>query len=79
MKTITIKLPGSKDYKMIRELSTRLGWLIIEHDKKKSVNGKKMVRSLEKLASLGGVKSIPDPVAWQREIRKDRKLPLRNE
>jgi hypothetical protein len=35
------------------------------------------VEALERLAALGGIKSIPDPVAWQREIRKDRPLPGR--
>lgn len=38
----------------------------------------KMVEALEGLAALGGIKSIPDPVAWQREIRKDRPLPGRD-
>jgi len=40
-------------------------------------NGKKMAEALRKIAELGGIKSIPDPVAWQREIRKDRPLPGR--
>jgi hypothetical protein len=44
----------------------------------KKPDGKKMVEALEKIAALGGVKSIPDPVAWQREIRRDRPLPGRD-
>lgn len=35
------------------------------------------VEALEKLAAMGGIKSIPDPVAWQREMREDRPLPGR--
>lgn len=32
----------------------------------------------EALRAMGGLKDvIPDPVAWQREIREDRKLPGR--
>ncbi len=32
---------------------------------------------LEKLAEIGGISSIEDPVEWQRSIREDRKLPFR--
>jgi len=41
-------------------------------------NGKKIVNLMEQIAERGTVfKSIQDPVAWQREIRKDRPLPGR--
>lgn len=36
---------------------------------------KKAVRNLQ---SIGAFRSIKDPVAWQREIRKDRPLPGRS-
>ena len=36
--------------------------------------GEAMARCLEKLAKTGGIQGIPDPVVWQREIRKDRAL-----
>jgi hypothetical protein len=35
--------------------------------------------SLRRIAARGGIKSIPDPILWQREIRKDRSLPGREE
>ncbi|HEX6749434.1 MAG TPA: hypothetical protein VF092_19215 [Longimicrobium sp.] len=35
--------------------------------------------ALQEIASRGGIRSIPDPVAWQREVRKDRPLPGRDE
>ena len=35
--------------------------------------------ALERLAARGGIRSIPDPVAGQREQRKDRPLPGREE
>ena len=38
----------------------------------------KAVDALRKIAERGGVRSIPDPLAWQREIRKDRPLPGRD-
>ena len=37
------------------------------------------VDALERIARRGGIKSIPDPVAWQREVRRDRVLPGREE
>ena len=30
--------------------------------------------ALERLAARGGIRSIPDPVAWQREMRQDQRL-----
>ena len=35
--------------------------------------------ALEQLAARGGIPSIGDPAVWQREIRKDRPLPFRDE
>ena len=32
---------------------------------------------LERIAARGGVASIPDPLAWEREQRQDRHLPGR--
>lgn len=40
-------------------------------------NGRRAMAALERIAVTGGIKSIIDPVAWQREIRKDRPLPGR--
>ena len=44
-------------------------------DKKR---GAKVAKAFEKLAELGTFSEIEDPVAWQREIRKDRPLPGRD-
>jgi len=35
------------------------------------------VKFIEEIAARGGL-DIPDPVAWQREVRKDRPLPGRD-
>lgn len=45
----------------------------------KAARGQAMAAALQKIADGGGVPSIPDPVAWQREIRRDRPLPGRDE
>jgi hypothetical protein len=52
---------------------------VVVHDVPNNISqGVKMAYYLEKLAELGGVSSISDPVAWQREIREDRVLPGRD-
>jgi len=40
--------------------------------------GKEMADALAQIAARGGISSIPDPAAWQREIRQDRPLPGRD-
>ena len=35
------------------------------------------VAALQAIADRGGIKSIPDPDKWLREIRRDRRLPGR--
>jgi len=41
-------------------------------------SGERMVAALEKLAASGAFQDVTDPVAWQREIRRDRPLPGRD-
>ena len=41
--------------------------------------GDEMTAILEKLAKSGAVSEITDPVAWQRDLRRDRSLPGRAE
>ena len=41
----------------------------------KEPNGKQLAAILEELARRDTFKGIPDPVAWQRENRKDRPMP----
>ena len=44
-----------------------------------SETGEKSVFELfQELADMGAFSEIEDPVAWQREIRKDRPLPFRD-
>ena len=41
-------------------------------------DGKTMAEALRAIADAGGP-AIDDPVAWQRELRKDRPLPFRQD
>lgn len=43
-------------------------------DKTEPSESKSAVDWLEQLAETGGITSIENPVEWQRNIRKDRKL-----
>ena len=42
------------------------------------LSGKTTFELLQELANMGAFAEIEDPVAWQREIRKDRPLPGRD-
>jgi len=53
--------------------------LPIESEEERRVRGKAMADALRSLVGSEFAASIPDPVAWQREIRKDRSLPGREE
>ena len=48
-----------------------------EPKRKTKTDPKAAAAALERMAAQGGVKSIPDPLEWQRETRKDRPLPGR--
>jgi hypothetical protein len=50
-----------------------------ESRSEKETRGAAMAAALRKIADSGGFDSISDPVEWQREIRKDRPLPGRDE
>jgi hypothetical protein len=44
-----------------------------------TTQGQRMAKALERLAASNAFADIKDPVAWQREVRKDRPLPGRDE
>ncbi len=46
--------------------------------KQKAQNHEKIMQLIEKLQQLRAYSSISDPVAWQREIRRERKQPGRD-
>ena len=47
-------------------------------DKNEQPTQEMALAALRQLRELGTFKAISDPVAWQREIRKDRPLPGRH-
>jgi len=44
-----------------------------------TASGPRMAEILQQMADRNALSQIPDPVAWQREIRQDRSLPGREE
>ncbi len=81
METITLKITNAADKEVILLLAQRLKMQVLtEVPKVKRVakNSNEALTHLENIAKLGTLKKkIPDPVKWQRELRKDRKLPGR--
>lgn len=74
----TIEWDGEGPKNLIGDDSIKVDITIVSSTPKtKKPNGKKMAAILQRMADRGGVTSIENAVEWQREIRKDRKLPGR--
>ncbi len=83
MATLTFQLNNKSDIQLVITLIERLGGTIDFADKmenfEEEVDNTELFGILNKIAEKGELsKSIKDPVEWQREIRKDRILPLRD-
>lgn len=76
MKTITFQCQNTNDLMLLMLLAKRMGISTIEEPTNKG-KGEKMAIALEKLSQINAFAHISDPVKWQRQIRKDRKLPKR--
>ncbi len=63
----------------VRVRVTVVGPLLEETPDERAARGKRMGELLQKLAETNPFAEITDPVAWQREIRKDRPLPGRED
>lgn len=74
----TIEWDGEMPKNLSGDASIKVDVTIVSSTPKpKKPNGKKMAAILQRMADRGGVASIENAVDWQREIRKDRKLPGR--
>ena len=63
----------------VRVQVTVVGPAPAETPAERAARGKRMADVLRELAKSNPFKDITDPVAWQREVRKDRPLPGREE
>lgn len=78
---IIIKGDDKKLLKQVEDLARKLG-LIVSRKKQTELNlqkerSEKLFQIMEEIAASNAFDSIKDPVAWQREQRKDRRLPGR--
>ncbi|MEQ8472107.1 MAG: hypothetical protein RIC35_13025 [Marinoscillum sp.] len=80
MTTLTIKSDDEQAIKKVKELAESLDMPVEEESTGTSSKRQKLANLLRKWHKQGGlITSIDDPVEWQREQRKDRKLPFREE
>ena len=73
----TIEWDGEAPKNLSDDASIKVDVTVVSTPKPQRPNGRKMAAILQRMADRGGIASIEDPVKWQREIRKDRKLPGR--
>lgn len=78
MNKIILEIPNKKDMELLIAFAKRLNAIVIDKKSKQTLKKKSPVYWLEQLVNIGGIKSIKEPVEWQREVRKDRKLSLRD-
>ena len=74
MSRITIETKDQEVLDLIKRLADKKRIKILEHTEIKMTDP---VEIMNKIAVNSSLSSIKDPVAWQRELRKDRKLPFR--
>ena len=72
MTKLLIEIPDAHDARLLLDFARRLNAVVVKMDE---MPAQSPVYWLEQLAKCGGIGSIEDPVAWQRQIRKDRQLP----
>jgi len=74
---LTIQLHNLSDIDLLLAFLQRIGAEVVQ--KTSAVpTAVSAVHWLETLAQEGGIKSIPDPSAWQRETRQDKPLAFRD-
>ena len=73
---LLIELNNLEEAPFIKRLLNRLNVSIISEESGLQGSQTVALQSLQQIARRGGLSSIPDPQAWQREQRQDRELPF---
>lgn len=76
MKTFTIQLDDEQQYQQLLQLAQALGMSTAALAT--PISEEERQHHLRIIAQGGSGQSIPDPMAWQRQIRADRPLPGRD-
>lgn len=78
---ILISGKDKKQLKKIEDMALKMG-LNVERKKQEPIGEKfldnsSLLKLMKDMAASGGIKSIKNPVEWQKSIRKDKPLPDR--
>lgn len=77
MKTLTLYSDNEENLRLLKEVAEKMG-IQVKQEEAQTPHQESVAEVLRDWHQHGGLKTIiPDPVAWQREQRKDRKLPGR--
>ena len=76
MRTIILEISNSEDAEMIIALAKRLNLRILKNsDDELLERSQRALKIMSQIAERGTISElIPDPVAWQKEIPKDKLL-----
>ena len=77
MQRITIEIEKNSDLQLLQLLAQRIGLRIITPFLPK-IDAMEREKHLQIVAKGADALQIDDPIAWQREQRKDRDLPFRD-
>ncbi len=76
---VTLKIKNQEEWRFVKELLDKLQIEVLR-ESISSKNQEEAFAALERIAQRGTyAQTITDPLTWQREIRKNRKLPFRDE
>jgi hypothetical protein len=75
MERITLEIHNAGDVDLLKSLAKRIGITIV--DEKKVIDESELKWSRSIIEKGCDISSFGDPIKWQRKVRKDRKMPLR--
>jgi len=75
MERITLEIHNSRDVDLLISFAKRIGITIV--DEKKILDESELKHSRSVIEKGCDISSFGDPVKWQRNVRKDRKMPSR--
>ena len=74
MTKLVLEIPNQQDVELFLNFAKRLKANIVQIENSENQSA---VHWLEKLANIDAFNDIEDPIEWQRNNRKERKLPFR--
>lgn len=76
---LVVEIKDLEEMTFLKQMLKKLNIRVISEEKEEEKDQKKAIEALDEISKRGKVaKLIKDPVSWQKDLRKDRKLPLRD-